>query len=103
MLRATSEMAVAIIVRSLPEKPATVAISRPCWRAVTMSASRATGTITSLATIAAFTEDRRQHLQRFVQIEGGGRDAQRQAELHHRHRHVRLDADDHRLRAAQSG
>jgi hypothetical protein len=38
MLRATSEIAVAMMVRLLCEKPACDARLRPCWRALTMSA-----------------------------------------------------------------
>ena len=40
MLRATSEIAVAMRVRSVLEKPSSVASRRPSWRAVTMSSSR---------------------------------------------------------------
>src|SRR5258706_1479535 len=39
MLRAASEMAVAIKACSLLEKPISTASARPCWRAVTISAS----------------------------------------------------------------
>src|SRR2546426_8997119 len=47
MLRASSEMAVAIRVRSLPAKPRAAARARPRWRAVTMSAEELMGTTLS--------------------------------------------------------
>jgi hypothetical protein len=43
MLRATSEIAVAISVRSVPAKPTLAASSRTACRAVTMSASTRIG------------------------------------------------------------
>jgi len=39
MFRATSEMAVAITVTSEPPNPSSIAMVRPRWRAVTMSAA----------------------------------------------------------------
>ena len=57
MLRAISEIAVAIRVWSVAEKPARAAISRPFCRATTTSASRDTGTRTTpsvVCSLAAF-------------------------------------------------
>src|SRR6266702_3222803 len=48
MLRASSEMAVAMSVASLDENPRSEASARPSWRAVTMSLSLWIGTRTSL-------------------------------------------------------
>ena len=52
MLRAISEMAVAMMVSWVGEKPAWAASSRPCLRAVTTSASEPMGMRTSPATDA---------------------------------------------------
>src|SRR4051794_3898723 len=102
MLRATSEIAVAMIVRSLPEKPARAARSRPFCRAATMSPSRLMGTqVSSCATGGIFAFPGGQQLQTLLEIERGGDVVERQSELGHGDCHVRLDADDHRLRAAQ--
>jgi len=49
MFRASSEVAVTIIVTSPGEKPSSSPSSRPCWRAVTMSTSERTSTVTSIA------------------------------------------------------
>ena len=49
MFRATSETAVASMVRSVPEKPARTASSRAAWRAATMSGSALIATWISLS------------------------------------------------------
>src|SRR6266567_4161531 len=103
MLRAISEIAVAIRVRSLPENPTSTANSRPLWRAVTMSASRSTDTRVSSATVAALPHLDLEQLEPFLEIERGIDPAERQAELDHRHRDLRLDADDDGPCAAQLG
>src|SRR3569623_1163092 len=48
MLRATSEIAVAISVWSVEEKPSWPASCRPAWRAAMMSISRSIWIVTSL-------------------------------------------------------
>src|SRR5207249_7739332 len=103
MLRASSEMAVAITVRSLPEKPSAAARARPRCRAVTMSADELMGTTLS----ARGPASRRglldmagggghlavQEGQAFLQVEGGGDVLEGESELDHRERHLWLDAD----------
>src|SRR5690242_15229128 len=101
MFLATSEIAVAMRVRSVALKPTCAAISRPFWRAVTMSESCPMGTRISLDT--AFPPRRRllEQFQSLFQVERRLDPLEREAELDHGEGHVRLDADDHGLRAAQ--
>src|SRR5919197_6520589 len=131
MLRASSEIAVAINVRSVGPNPSAAASSRPFWRAETTSASERTGMDVSGATsstacpfawgAAGWPVDaaarRRspptglpfpaplgplvQQGQSFFQVERGLHILQGETELHHGERHLRLDADDDRLRPAQ--
>src|SRR5689334_5740708 len=112
MLRASSDIAVAISARSVDVKPRSRASSRPFWRAVTMSISALTGTVISwLATSASFFVRRRprdgsQFLieigEALFEIERGGDALQSEAELNHGERDLGLDADDDRFRAAQA-
>src|SRR6266545_1121111 len=106
MLRATSEMAVATRVRSLPENPAFSANARPCRRATMMSASEPTGTLTSastsIGTAASLPGSPFQQHQALFQIERGRDFAQIQAKLHHRESNFGLDAGNDGLRPAQS-
>src|SRR6267154_107902 len=106
MLRASSEMAVAMSVASLIEKPVCSATARPCWRAVTMSLSDAIRICESVANASAPSVDAPglllQILQAFLQIERGGDVLERQSELHHREGDLRLDADDDGRGAAQA-
>src|SRR4051812_15772058 len=97
MLRATSEIAVAISVRSVLEKPSWDDRRRPSWRAVTMSASEEIGTWTSSAATAALHRDPVEEGQALLEIEGGVHPFQVQAELDHRESHLGLDAHHHRL------
>src|ERR1041385_6443923 len=101
MLRATSETAAAMTVRSPEEKPRVEASRRHSWRAVTMSTSARIAircsAPTSLTPLAASIEVG----QPLLQIERGGHPGQGQAELDHGERHLGLNPHDHRLGAAQ--
>src|SRR5947207_2902907 len=100
MLRATSEMAVAMRASSGEGKPSSVASARPALRATTMSASEWIGMLIS-SSIAASPELPAQLEQSLVEVERGVDVAQRHPELHHREGHVGLDPDQHRLGPAQ--
>src|ERR1051326_6842240 len=92
MLRDTSEIAVAITVKSLPVNPTCVARSRPRWRAVTMSASLPIGMRNSALAMSRIQPALQQH-EPFVQIERGRDAAKREPQLHHRHGDFWLNAD----------
>src|SRR5438132_8105417 len=105
MFRASSEIAVATTARSVTYSPHCAASSRPFWRAVTMSTSEPTVTRTSTGIAAAFTPgcpsrpaEVRESL---LEVERGRHAFEREPELDHRERDLRLDADDDRLRTAQ--
>src|SRR5690242_16637937 len=108
MLRAISEIAVAIIVTSVSEKPSCLASSWPAWRAATMSSGLLTSTTKSVVTV---TPDRRfstvelaiQQREPFFQIQRGMHVVECQPQLNHRERDFGLQADDDGVRAAQSG
>src|ERR1700724_2389771 len=106
MLRASSEIAVAMSVASLTEKPVCSAITRPCWRAVTTSLSDVIGICVSAAKAPAPLVDVPGFLlqirQAFLQIEGSGNVLERQSELHHRKGDLRLDADNDGRGTAQA-
>src|SRR5689334_6163981 len=103
MLRAISEMAVAMIVRSLPEKPTAIASSRPFWRAVTTSPSRSTAIrVSSSGTVATWREERGEQVEPLLEVQRRCHVLERQAQLDHRESDAGLDADDDRLGAAQS-
>src|SRR5919204_838262 len=99
MFRAISEMAVAISVASVREKPRWSASARPSARAGSMSESAAIGTRISVS-IAAPRPVVEQG-KPFFEVESGAEWLEVHVELHHRDRDVRADADDHRLGAAQ--
>src|SRR5262245_12680229 len=103
MLRATSEIAVAITVRSPEEKPSLEASVRPSWRALTMSAAEPMGTTRSGASLAMGDLSRPgvEVRESLLEVEGGRHVLQGQAELHHREGHLGLDADDDRLRSPE--
>src|SRR4051812_32389500 len=107
MLRATSEMAVAISVWSVLEKPPAAAISRPFCRAVTTSRSVAIGTRASDGVSAGngrtLPLGPAQDLETFLEIQGSRDAVQRQAELDHGEGDLRLNSDHHRLGPAQLG
>src|SRR5467141_2039249 len=86
MLRAISEIAAAMTVCSPLENPATAANARPCCLASTTSTS------------AAMEEG-----EALFEVQHRGDAFQREPELHHGERHVRLNSHDHRLGAAQAG
>src|SRR5690349_8341391 len=102
MLRAISEIAVATSVWSVVENPSETAISRPLWRAVTMSGSRSMSTLVSLDTGGVPPTLRAQEREPFLQIECRRDVRQREPELDHRERDVGLYADDHGDRPAQA-
>src|SRR6476661_11202142 len=102
ILRATSEIAVAMTVRSLPLNPAFAASCRPSSRAVTMSAPELTGTRTSSFTGTFPFGSLVQQGQTFFEIQRGLHFTQCQAQLHHGKSDLRLDADDRRLGTAQA-
>src|SRR5262252_4440349 len=102
MLRAISEIAVAMMVSSLPEKPILCASSRPFRRASTISPSCAMTTcVASGATGCLVISATAQPRAAFFLVERGRNPVEREAELHHGERDVRLDADDHGVRTAQ--
>src|SRR5439155_24576950 len=104
MLRATSEIAVAIMVTSVSEKVRRVASSRPAWRAVTMSSALSIRTTVSSAvmrTSARVTAT--EEVEALFEVERGVDVFERHAQLHHRERDLGLDADHHRLGAPQIG
>src|ERR671914_2248711 len=103
MLRATSEMAVAMSVRSVLENPAAAASRRPSWRAVTMSSSVMIGTRISFVTVAGLLDELVQEGQSLLEIERGVHALEVEPELDHRESDLGLDADHDRLRAAQVG
>src|ERR1700740_2557878 len=102
MLRAISEMAVAIIVRSLPEKPTSAAISRPFWRGVTMAPSLSMHTCcVSPVTAVDPLQAEAQHVQPLIEVQCRSDPFQSEAQLYHREGDIRLNPDDHHLGAAQ--
>src|SRR5262247_1138232 len=104
MLRASSEIAVATTARSVDGKPHCDASSRPFWRAATTSESQSIGTRTSsamspnLLVSLGFAVEVREAL---FQIEAGRDPFQGEPQLDHRKSHLRLDAHDDGLGAAQ--
>src|SRR5215211_7797886 len=101
MLRATSEMAVAMSVRSVLEKPSSDDSRRPSWRAVTMSASVAIVTRISSATAVLLPGDAVEEGQALLEVEGGVNALEVEPELHHREGDLGLDAHHHGLGATQ--
>src|SRR5512133_903412 len=102
MLRATSEIAVAINVGSGRGKPSRSAMARASARAVTRSASVAMATRTSSSIHCVPLSQAIEERDRLVEVARYAQRLQVEAELHHRDRHVRLDADDDRVGAAQA-
>src|SRR5919199_2963431 len=103
MLRATSEIAVASSVWSVEESASEAASSRARWRAVTTSASDSIGIRLSWssATRAGLLPGLQQR-EALLEVQGGLDVLEAHAELDHRERDLGLDADDHRLGAAQA-
>src|SRR5215469_18110962 len=130
MFRASSEIAVAIRVSSLEEKPSVAASTRPFCRAETMSVSSLIRTtissstrsrersnecsaeaaaakgLRSASTGARFLGGTRflltEKSNAFFQVKRCRHSFQFQTKLHHGERNIGLDSDDDRLRAAQS-
>src|SRR5256885_12148921 len=111
MLRAISEMAAAMTVWSPLENPASAASSRPFCRALTTStsdviatsSSSATGAPTgtpSLHTVEALPALPIQKGEPLLEVERGRDAFERQAELHHRERHLGLDRKSTRLNSS---
>src|SRR5204862_6671810 len=108
LVRPVSEIAAAITVWSPLEKPASAARSRPRCRAVTTSVSAVIGIRRSSATVDASRPALDAELrllveeqQAFLEIQRGGHALEREAELDHSEDDLRLNPDDHRLRAAK--
>src|SRR5712691_9906897 len=105
MFRASSEIAVATTARSVEGNPHCDASSRPFWRAATTSESQSMETRTSSAmspnllivTLPSATEVR----ETLFQIQRSRDTFQGEPQLDHREGHLRLDADDDGLGAAQ--
>src|SRR5215470_1689708 len=104
MFRASSEIAVATTAMSVDGNPHCDASSRPFWRAATTSESQSIGTRTSsamspnlLLSLGLAVEVR----ETLLQIERGRDTLQGEPQLDHREGHLRLDADDDGLGAAQ--
>src|SRR5258708_6151761 len=103
MLRATSEMAVAMRVRSVRENPSWAARSLPIWRAATMSVSADTVMRTSSATALAALEHPVEVRQPLLEVKGGVDLFHAHAELNHGEGHLGLDPDDDHHRPSQPG
>src|SRR6185295_16822827 len=101
MLRAISEIAAAISVISEPAKPSSVASSRPCCRAVTMSIVEWISRRISSAGFCMVLGFQIQEGQPFLEVEGRTHSFEGEAELDHGEGHFGLDADDHGVGAAE--
>src|SRR5487761_1273449 len=99
MLRATSEMAVAIMVASTAEKPSSWASCRPAWRVATTSESWLIAK--RRLPIAGPLPGQAQAEQGVIQVEGGDDVVEVDTQLGHREGHVGTDAGDHGARTAQ--
>src|SRR5262249_6439705 len=113
MLRASSEIAVAIRVRSPPAKPKRAARPRPIWRAITRSAADRIGTATPsrgmtsprpptwLAMRAAGLRSLIEVREPFLQVECRGHVLEGETEPNHRECDLGLDAHAHGRSTAQ--
>src|SRR3989442_6276604 len=113
MFRASSEIAVAITVRSLPVKPICDASSRPRCRASTMSVEEAMATTEAPRVVASWGQISRamqgprlwippQEGQALFEVQGRGHVPQGQPELDHGEGHFGLDPHDHGLGPPQT-
>src|SRR5574341_167862 len=103
MLRAASEMAVAMKICSLLVKPISAASARPSCLAVTISASLLIGRTASSSSMPAAAFCLLVQIdQPLFQVKGRRRIFQRDPKLDHIKGNIRLDAYDDRFRAAQS-
>src|SRR5689334_21197258 len=94
-------MAVAISARSAERKPSFPPSVRPAWRAVRMSMSDLIATRISSAITHAPLELVVEQAQPLLEVERRLYLGERDPELHHRERHLRLNTDNHRLGPAQ--
>src|SRR5689334_5058263 len=102
MLRASSEIAVAIIVTSVVPKPYRSASDRPMLRAATTSASERITTHTSSTGMRdTGSPGSVEMCEAFLEVEHGRHAVEAEPELHHREGDLGLDADDHCLGAAK--
>src|ERR1700741_411905 len=106
MLRASSEIAVAMKVESTAEKPISTASARPRCRAATISGSEVIATRISpddtvALSVCAF-ELLIQVRQPFFQIKRCRHAFQCQTQLHHGKRNFRLNPNEHCLRPTQA-
>src|SRR5580704_14217 len=105
MLRASSEMDVAMSVASPVENPSSMARARPFWRAVTISWSEWMATRISPALTVCLSvrvlEFLSQVSQTFLQVQRRGDAFQCQPQLNHCKRHFRLNPNYNRFRSAQ--
>src|SRR5919201_3631342 len=101
MLRATSEMAVTISVRSMLEKPMRADSSRPFSRAATTSASELTETRTSSFTVGLLLGLHVEEREPLLEIERRVHLLEAHPQLDHGERNLGLDPDDHGFRSAQ--
>src|ERR671923_143169 len=83
MLRATSEMAVAMRVRSEPSKPMAVANARPFWRATTISAAELIATCVSFSMFQGPLDQSVQVRQSLFELQGRSHALQSYPQLHH--------------------
>src|SRR5689334_9058584 len=110
MLRASSEMAVATSVAWPAENPNCSAMTRPSRRATTRSLSDLSGTRISISSFLSEATSAAmpgfllliEICQTFLKVQRGRNILQRNPKLHHGEGHLRLDAHDHGLRAAQA-
>src|SRR3954464_7621210 len=100
MFLAISEMAVAIIVTSVSEKPSSRASLCPACRAVTMSSESRTSTTVSVGNVSSFYRSARgrrlrvEQREPLLQVECGVHPVEDQAELHHREGDLGLQTHD---------
>src|SRR5438552_16924793 len=103
MLRASSDMAVAISVASPVEKPSSVARARPLCRAATISWSELMPTRISPALTVSLSVYVLEFLNRvrqtFLQIQSRTHVFQGQPQLHHGTGYFRLNPHNHRFRS----
>src|SRR5215470_16231853 len=106
MLRANSEIAVAMSVASPEPNPISIARARPFWRACTMSWSELILTVITPSNTAALSihllELLVQVVQPFLQVQRCRNIFQRQPQLHHRKGNFRLNSNDYGLCATQA-
>src|ERR687893_1267252 len=101
MLRATSEMAVAISVASVEEQPIWAASSRPDCRATTMSPSVEMTILMRPSDTQSPAQSDVEEGEALLEVQGGVHVLEPEPELHHREGDLGLHAHDHGVRPAQ--